>query len=80
MRETPPSPPWGRGWPAAGVFTSRGGTGEGVKPVETPLRYRQTRSVARTAGDIFPDGNVLQAPNLLVQEVVRFVLLREAVG
>jgi len=25
-----PSPPWGRGWTAAGVFTSRGGTGEGV--------------------------------------------------
>jgi len=22
-----PSPPWGRGWPAAGVFTSRGGKG-----------------------------------------------------
>jgi hypothetical protein len=26
-----PSPPWGRGWPATGAFTSRGGTGEGVK-------------------------------------------------
>ena len=26
----PPSPPWGRGWTAAGVFISRGGTGEGV--------------------------------------------------
>jgi len=25
-----PSPPWGRGWPAAGVFFSRGGPGEGV--------------------------------------------------
>ena len=22
-----PSPPWGRGWTAAGVFTSRGGRG-----------------------------------------------------
>ena len=26
------SPPWGRGWTAAGVFTSRGGPGEGVPP------------------------------------------------
>ena len=25
-----PSPPWGRGWPAAGVFFNRGGPGEGV--------------------------------------------------
>jgi len=25
-----PSPPWGRGWTAAGAFTSRSGTGEGV--------------------------------------------------
>ena len=27
-----PSPPWGRGWTAAGVLTSRGGPGEGVLP------------------------------------------------
>ena len=26
----PPSPPWGRGWTAAGVLFSRGGPGEGV--------------------------------------------------
>jgi hypothetical protein len=26
-----PSPPWGRGWTATGVLSSRGGTGEGVK-------------------------------------------------
>jgi len=25
-----PSPPWGRGWTASGVFISRDGTGEGV--------------------------------------------------
>jgi hypothetical protein len=25
-----PSPPWGRGWPAASVFFSRSGPGEGV--------------------------------------------------
>ena len=25
-----PSPPWGRGWTATGVFFSRGGPGEGV--------------------------------------------------
>src|SRR5208282_6481536 len=29
--ELAPSPPWGRGWTAAGVLTSRGGTGEGVR-------------------------------------------------
>jgi predicted permease len=29
--QTLPSPPWGRGWPAAGVFFSRGGPGEGVE-------------------------------------------------
>ena len=27
-----PSPPWGRGWTAAGAFFSRGGPGEGVPP------------------------------------------------
>ena len=165
MRETPPSPPWGRGWPATGVFISRGRTGEGVKPVKTPYPYRKTRSLARTAGQIdkarelrqtpteteqaawhllrglrsrgfkfrrqhpvgpyiadfccterrliveldgsvhgqpsqarsdarrdahlksmgytvlrLPNGIVLQAPDLFVQEVVRFVLLTEAVG
>ena len=26
-----PSPPWGSGWPATGVFISRGGPGEGVE-------------------------------------------------
>jgi len=30
--EENPSPLWGRGWTAAGVFTSRGGPGEGVPP------------------------------------------------
>jgi hypothetical protein len=29
--EFQPSPPWGRGWAGAGVFTSRGGPGEGVQ-------------------------------------------------
>jgi hypothetical protein len=52
MRESPPSPPWGRGWPATGVFISRGRTGEGVKPVNTPYTYHKTRSLARTAGQI----------------------------
>jgi len=163
MRETPPSPLWGRGWTATGVFISRGRTGEGVKPVKTPNPYRQTRSRARTAGQIdkgrelrqtptereawhllrglrsmgfrfrrqhpvgpyiadfcctelrliveldgsvhgqpsqarsdarrdahlksmgytvlrLPNGIVLQAPDLFVQEVVRFVLLMEAAG
>ena len=35
-REPLPSPLWGRGWPATGVFVSRGRTGEGVKAVDTP--------------------------------------------
>jgi hypothetical protein len=52
MRETPPSPLCGRGWTATGVFISRGRTGEGVKPVKTPNPYCQTRSRARTAGQI----------------------------
>jgi len=47
MRESLPSPPWGRGWPATGVFISRGRTGEGVKLVKTPDPCRKTRSLAR---------------------------------
>jgi hypothetical protein len=50
MRKSQPSPLWGRGWPATGVFISRGRTGEGVKPGETPSRFRQTRTLARVAG------------------------------
>jgi hypothetical protein len=30
-RKSLPSPPWGRGWPAAGAFTSRSGPGEGIR-------------------------------------------------
>ncbi|HMD85151.1 MAG TPA: endonuclease domain-containing protein [Terriglobia bacterium] len=52
MRESQPSPLWGRGWPATGVFISRGRTGEGVKPVKAPYPYRKTRSLARTAAQI----------------------------
>ena len=62
MREAPPSPPWGRGWPATGVFTSRGRTGEGVKPVKTPYPYRQTRSLARSVGQIDKGREFRQAP------------------
>ena len=36
-----PSPLWGRGWPATGAFTSRGGTGEGVKNLCTLPSIRQ---------------------------------------
>jgi hypothetical protein len=39
MRESQPSPPWGRGWTATRAFTSGGGTGEGVKPVKTPYLW-----------------------------------------
>ena len=45
MRETQPSPPWGRGWTANRAFTSGGGTGEGVKPVKTPNPYREAREL-----------------------------------
>ena len=62
MRETPPSPPWGRGWPATGVFTSRGRTGEGVKPVKIPSPYRKTRSLARTAAQIDEAREFRQTP------------------
>ncbi len=50
--------PWGRGWPATGALTSRGGTGEGVKTVKTGEATstarlvrprRKLRSIARGA-------------------------------
>ena len=45
-----PSPPWGRGWTATGVFISRGGTGEGVKAVAYhPNSTRSVRSCEKTA-------------------------------
>jgi very-short-patch-repair endonuclease len=62
MGETPPSPLWGRGWTATGVFISRGRTGEGVKHVKTPNPYRQTRSRARTAGQIDKARELRQTP------------------
>ena len=36
-----PSPPWGRGWTATGVFSSRGGPGEGVKAVARDTNWTQ---------------------------------------
>ena len=73
MRETPPSPPWGRGWPATGVFISRGRTGEGVKPVKTPYPYRQTRSLARTAGQIDKARELRQTPTETEQAAWRLL-------
>src|ERR1017187_9806783 len=61
MRETQPSPLWGRGWTATRALTSGGGQGaprsacrgvEGVELVKTQYPYRRTRSLARTAGQI----------------------------
>ena len=37
-----PSPPWGRGWPAAGVFISRGGPGEGVASLQSEIRKQKS--------------------------------------
>ena len=54
--------PLGRGWPATGVFISRGRTGEGVKPVKAPSPYRRTRSLARTAGQIDKARELRRAP------------------
>jgi len=34
-----PSPPWGRGWTAAGAFISRGGPGEGVPAKLLIVKY-----------------------------------------
>ena len=63
--------PFGGEWTATRALTSGGGTGEGVKLVKTQYPYRRTRSLGRTAG---------QSPDLFVQKVLSFVLLREAVG
>ena len=46
-----PSPPWGRGWPAAGAFISRSGPGEGVVQFDNqvPLAvslWRRSRALA----------------------------------
>ncbi len=88
MRASRPSPLWGRGWPATGVFISRGRTGEGVKPVKTRYPYRKTRQPSQAKSDAgrdahlatlgytvrrFPNGIVLEAPELCVQKVLRLV-------
>ncbi len=39
--EPHPSPPWGRGWTAAGAFFSRGGPGEGVVGQNSTIDNRQ---------------------------------------
>ena len=45
-----PSPPWGRGWTAAGVFFSRGGPGEGVASLRPSV-------CSSRAGSAFGDGS-----------------------
>ena len=62
MRETQPSPLWGRGWTATRALTSGGGTGEGVKLVKTQYPYRRARSLARTAGQIDKARELRQTP------------------
>jgi len=56
-----PSPPWGRGWTAAGVFSSRGGPGEGVATL------RPSVCISR-AGSAFGNGST----DLLEEYVRRF--------
>ena len=71
MRETQPSPLWGRGWTATRALTSGGGQGaprsacrggEGVELVKTQYPYRRTRSLARTAGQIDKARELRQTP------------------
>src|ERR1035437_5679209 len=62
MRETQPSPLWGRGWTATRALTSGGGPGEGVELVKTQYPYRRTRSLARTAGQIDKARELRQTP------------------
>ena len=45
--------PRGRGWPAAGVFTSRGGTGEGVARERIENQFPETHYVS-SIGPGFP--------------------------
>src|ERR1019366_6301934 len=62
MRETRPSPLWGRGWTATRALTSGGGPGEGVELVKTQYPYRRTRSLARTARQIDKARELRQKP------------------
>jgi len=64
-----PSPPWGRGWTATGAFSSRRGTGEGVKTVQTQEMtgatkpaspHRKRHSLARSAAHIDRARNLRQ--------------------
>ena len=58
MRETQPSPLWGRGWAATRALTSGGGPGEGVELVKTQYPYRTlgldplTPTTSRTWGPL----------------------------
>jgi len=62
MRGSEPSPLCGRGWPATGVFISRGRTGEGVKPVKTPYPARKTRAPWRAPLDTSSKRHRVAAP------------------
>ena len=71
MRETQPSPLWGRGWTATRALTGGGGQGaprsacrggEEVELVKTQYPYRRTRSLARTAGQIDKARELRQTP------------------
>ncbi|MGB7591355.1 MAG: hypothetical protein WBO19_08965, partial [Terriglobia bacterium] len=53
MRDLP-SPPWGRGWTAAGVLFSRGGPGEGVVGLHPSVcsSHRAATSIGQRPRDV----------------------------
>ena len=50
-----PSPPWGRGWTAAGVFFSRGGPGEGVANLRPPVCSSRADSAVGASTDLLEE-------------------------
>src|ERR1039458_7316649 len=56
-----PSPSWGRGWTATGVFSSRDGTGDGIAREPTALALRLGSGFARSSSD--EPGGALDLPS-----------------
>jgi hypothetical protein len=62
-----PLPPWGRGWPAAGVFISRGGPGEGVATL-CPSEVNSVLTHATPVDSRFRGNDMLIDSGSVVQE------------